>query len=112
MVPHKAGEAGRSLHSPFSGEVNSFWLRSFLLALSNADFGDGMMQTKCSCSFYILEELFSEFLFYCIAEVFKVDSRPPPELFLFVDSCIIVDLYGEMETGLSYLAILGVSLFF
>lgn len=42
--------------------------------------------------------LLSNCLFHWVA----VDSRAFPELFLLVVSCLIIDLHGEMEAGVSY----------
>ena len=54
--------------------------------------------------------LFSSILFHCIAEASSVDSRALLELFLFVDNCLISDLYGGMEAAVSYPVILVTSL--
>lgn len=42
------------------------------------------------------------YLFRCVSEV---DSRAIPQLFVFMDSCFIVDLCGRLEAGVSCAAI-------
>lgn len=45
------------------------------------------------------------FFFHYVAEVSEVDSRLLPELFLFVDSCLITDLHRQTEAGFSFVII-------
>lgn len=45
--------------------------------------------------------LFTHFLLHCVAKVFYIDSRSFPELFLFMNNCLTVDLcWGERSWGL------------
>lgn len=52
---------------------------------------------------------FSVVLFYCIASFFS-GLQNFPELFQFMDEGVIVDLCWGTETGVSYVAILVMSL--
>lgn len=90
-VPQKAGEAGCSPHSSFPGEKNSLWLEYFLLILSKADLGDWdeVVFLFILCSYYWV---------FCSTVLLKF-LQQTPELFLFRDSCQIVDLWGMMQLG-------------
>ena len=70
-VPQKAGEAGYSLCSPYSGRRNSFWLKSCFWTLSNAGLKDGALQAKWRCfSFTFCVVIFRVFFFFgCFAVV-------------------------------------------
>lgn len=73
--------------------------QKLLLALSCAILGDGMgcwWQNRAVLP-TLFVQLFSGFfllLFHCVAETSSVDSWALPELFLFMDSCLIIGLGG------------------
>lgn len=67
-VSLKAGEADHSHCSPFLVK-EPFLVGSFLLALSNASLGNGIIEAKWSCSFFPFVQLFSGFLFHHVAKV-------------------------------------------
>ena len=95
----KSWEASHSSCSPFLREGNSLrlgssWWGTVLVWCKSA----GLGQAKLNCSFYSFCTVLSRFFAHFIAETFKVDSAFP-ELFLFMDSCLVIVLCGGMETG-------------
>lgn len=96
-VPHvvhwEAGEAGGSSPLPHSWWGELFPAREFLF--SPEQYGPGRLDEAGKWSFpsppFCATIL--RFLFHCFAEVFFL--MDPPELFLFVDSCLIVDLWRK-----------------
>lgn len=82
----------------------SWWRELFLygkfLVLKSASLQDGMIQSKWNQLPSLPVWLFSIFLFYCVAEFLKQDSRDSPELVSFVDSRIMEICGGRRVKGL------------
>lgn len=68
-----------------------------LSVLSNASLWNGMMQAKWRCLPSLSIQLWSGTLFHCVTDVSYVDTRAFPELVLFMNSCLTVDLFWGME---------------
>lgn len=70
-----------------------------------AGLGDEMTKAKGSCSFFAFCAVILNFIFHFVAEGFLLDSRALQELHLFMDSCLIFYLCGDLEAGVSSSAI-------
>ena len=103
VVPQQPGKAGPSPCTSFPGEGSSLYMGHSLLEPSSAGMGDGMTQAKWSCSSFPFCVVVLKFLVLLGCWNFLSGLQSSPGLFLLIDSCLIVQLCGQMEAGASYL---------
>lgn len=95
-----SGKTVCSLHSSYPRERNFFQLGSFLLVLGNASLGDGVMQTNGNYSSSpFCAVILKVFCYIVLLNFFQVDLKVLPELFLFINNSLLVNLCSGMETG-------------
>lgn len=75
------------------------------MASSSAGFRDEMTQARGNCSSFAFCAVILNFVFHFVAEVSLLDSRALRELLLFMESCPMLYVYGELEAGFSSSAI-------
>lgn len=102
----KAWESWSLTLGSLSCKGNSFNLGSSFLGLSSAILRMRWFRQKRSCSSLLLW-LFSGFLFHCAAEASWIGPWTLAELFVFVDSCQIVDIPQELEAADLLICLLG-----
>ena len=98
--PQKTGEAGHSPHSSSPCEGELFLIGKFPLDAQQCWLGEWDDICKKKLSSFPFCAVLLKFLFHWVTKVSYVDSQTLPELFLFMDSCITVDLCWGTEARL------------